>query len=332
MWSVSLPAWLIAGLLVPVAWNAWDGLSDRRAAREEAAMHLTRAEAALEEGDFARAEVAFGAAHRLRPLDPELQRQQMLARVRQAAEALGDDVAAVAYALDATADREGPAHHVARGRLALRDGDVDGAREHFEAAGDHVHAFLALAELHHAAGRKLEALDAYEAALRVAPRNLRVLNDLGVRYVGLGRHDEAVAVLQTALGVKDNGATRLNIGSALADLDRAPEAIEHLRRAAELVPGSAQVHRRLGEVLLQAGKLAEAEQSLLRSLALQQDLPTLLRLGALYEAGKLPDKAVAAYRKVVTLAGADPAQAQLVASAHARLAALALASPAPASP
>ena len=83
-----------------------------------------------------------------------------------------------------------------------------------------------------------------------------------------------------ALAVRDNAATRLNLGNALARTDPAG-AVEHLQRAAVLAPRLAEVWRRLGELLSVAGRQQEAEAALRRSLALETSAAALLAVGRL---------------------------------------------------
>jgi tetratricopeptide (TPR) repeat protein len=57
---------------------------------------------------------------------------------------------------------------------------------------------------------------------------------------------------------------RLELGRLLLELDRASEALEHLRRAARTLPGEPEVHYRLGQALQLTGDQAGAREALER--------------------------------------------------------------------
>jgi len=217
-------------------------------------------------------------------------------------------------------------------------------------------AGVALARLHLAAGETLEALSALEAARKQDPAHLGALNDLGVLYMKMDRVSDAVEVLEAALKVKDNSATRTNLAEALTRLDRKNEAIEHLKRAAVLAPESRSVKHRLAGLLLDTGKAKEAAPLLAALLPQEPDATSLVRVGKVFaQAGAHPQavgyfgralavnpqalgallpvglslealgqtaKAAEAYQRYVAAAAADPAHAARVKKAQARLAAL----------
>jgi tetratricopeptide (TPR) repeat protein len=81
-----------------------------------------------------------------------------------------------------------------------------------------------------------------------------------------GDRDRAVALLEQALarGAPNAGRVRLELGRLLLELDRGPEALEHLRLAARALPGEPEVHYRLGQALQLTGDAAGARDALAR--------------------------------------------------------------------
>jgi tetratricopeptide (TPR) repeat protein len=268
-----------------------------RAAEE----HLERARAATKRGQFARAEVAIGAALRLRPQDPRLQRETMEVLVQRGAAQqqtiTSDDVARLEYALEALSSDQ-PAHHTLRGHLAARAGDIEQARQAYLAA-DTAAGHVALSRIQLASDNRLAALTSLEIARTRDPHELNALNDLGVLYLQLERVDDAIAVLQAALEVKDNGASRLNLAEALTRAGREKEAVDHLRRAAVLDPASLAVRRRLAATLVKVGAHEEAARHLEQTLGDAPSTERLVELARIYRAAKRPDKAVAAYERAL---------------------------------
>lgn len=310
-WAIVVPLALIALLLVPVASRSARELARQREVDRAVAAHRTRAEQAIAAGDFRRAAVALGAARALAPTDPRVQLQAWHAELKRAAalpQAIRDeDLDELEYALEVVRSegRLTATKLTAQANVLLRRGDREKARALLEQARaaepGNLHALLALAGLHRATGRKVEALEAFEAAVKAAPEDLTALNNLGVHYLELGRTEEGLAMLGRAIAVQDNAASRLNLGEALVKLKRLEEALEHFQRAAALAPRSAEVYRRLGGLLLVGGKGADAERMLLKSLELQQDPVTALDLGVLYQVQGRHEQAAGLLRQVLAV-------------------------------
>ncbi|MGM0576757.1 MAG: tetratricopeptide repeat protein [Myxococcota bacterium] len=289
-WAGTAALVLIALLLIPVAWDRWDAHQARQDTRDAVEAHRERAAAAADAGEFEEAFAALEAARDLAPSNPSLQRARMKLRVRTAAErprTLDRDDAPLRYALEVTGD-EGPQAQVAAGQLALRDGRLEEARAHFEAALEvdesYAPAHLALGTVARRAGRPVEARGSFERAVDLVPDDVRALNNLGVVYLELDRTEEAVDAFEQAIDVRDNAASRLNLANALLGADRVPEAVAHLRRAAELEPGSAEIWRRLGSALRAGGELPAAAEALRRALELDRTPATAYTLALVEQA------------------------------------------------
>jgi tetratricopeptide (TPR) repeat protein len=299
-------------LLVPIAGYAaseWRRSSTRDRAVDR---HIERAFTAMASGELPRARTAVDSARAVAPEDPEVHHAMMAFNAKRAAElphTLADaDLDALDYALVAL--EEGPSRgmsrallKVARGQLAYERRRATQAMELFEEARKldpgYVHGHLAAARVLRDSGKSLEALQALEAAVDAAPANITALNNLGVHYAELKRREDAIKVYQRAIDAADNASTRLNMADALAAAGRAPEALEHLKRAAALAPDSAEVFRRLGALLQSGGNLAGAERMLLRSLDLNKDLKTAFNLGVLYQQQERYDRAAEVFGQIL---------------------------------
>ena len=141
--------------------------------------------------------------------------------------------------------------------------------------------------------RPHEAEAALRTAIALQPRYPKALNLLGVVVGELGRHEEAVALLEEAIRQAPRypkplynlgqlllsqerfsgalrcfeGALRLDahyldaaagLSEALQGIDRAPDAIERLRRLVRELPESARAHSLLGGACFSARRYAQA--------------------------------------------------------------------------
>ncbi len=151
---------------------------------------------------------------------------------------------------------------------------------------------------HHDAGRLAEAEAAYRRVLDAVPDRpeaLVLLADVAQRG---GADEEALALLQRAVGVMPSIAKfRHQLGVVLHKCGRVDEAIAQLRRALELRPDLADAYYSLGNALVTAGRAEEAIASYRRAVAAQPAFaPAHANLGiVLQDLGRVDD-ALAAFR------------------------------------
>ena len=89
----------------------------------------------------------------------------------------------------------------------------------------------------HQAGDILGAIDAYKAALAIAPTRADALSNLGAAYVRLGQYDEAIKQYEAALKADAlNNAVRLNLALAYYKSARPNDAIPQLKRVVSVRP------------------------------------------------------------------------------------------------
>jgi tetratricopeptide (TPR) repeat protein len=109
------------------------------------------------------------------------------------------------------------------------------------------------------AGRLPEAMQEYEAALRMKPNQADAHSNYGNILRNVGRLSEAIEECQTAVRLNPGLAgAHNNLANALLDEGRTVEAIEHYREAIRLKPDEAKTHYNLGNAWLKAGRSPEA--------------------------------------------------------------------------
>jgi tetratricopeptide (TPR) repeat protein len=97
---------------------------------------------------------------------------------------------------------------------------------------------------------------------------------LGTAYADVGRDDDALRALQTAVRLDGRlGAAHNALGSALFSLGRVEEALNELRRAAALDPRDETVQFNLGNALNRAGQPEAAAEAYARAIALNPEFP-----------------------------------------------------------
>jgi tetratricopeptide (TPR) repeat protein len=159
------------------------------------------------------------------------------------------------------------------GNLALRLGRVNEALEWLDRAvaldSRLVAAHIARSRALLVAGRAEAALAAAQQARALAPDQAQPAALAAEALIALRRDDEARPLLEQALALD---ATLLPACVALRDLlartGDYPAAVNLAQRAVALAPTDAVHHTRLGELLLEAGNLAQAEQALHHALHL----------------------------------------------------------------
>jgi aspartate beta-hydroxylase len=108
-------------------------------------------------------------------------------------------------------------------------------------------------------GRILEAEQAFLAILRDSPRETDALNFVAIVAHERGRYAQALALLERARGVNaDDPVTLTNLGVTNAALGRLDQAIDALRSALKIAPDLHLARLRLGEVMERAGRANDA--------------------------------------------------------------------------
>ncbi|MBI4379742.1 MAG: tetratricopeptide repeat protein [candidate division NC10 bacterium] len=140
-------------------------------------------------------------------------------------------------------------------------------------------------------------------ALAIDPTSSIAHNNLGSALADQGKLPEAVEHYRQALQIKpDYAGAHSNWGVALADQGKLAEAIEHYRQALQIKPNHAGAHNNWGLALARQGRLAEAIEHYRQALQIKPDhAGAHNNLGnALADQGKLPE-AVEHYRQALQI-------------------------------
>ena len=165
---------------------------------------------------------------------------------------------------DTVAKRPGnAAAHNNYGNILAQAGQPGEAIEQYDAAirldphfaDVHFNAGTALMKL----GRIPDAINHYEEAVHLAPNDVAALNELGNALTMAGRGPEAIERYEEALRIQPNFAkAERNLGRLLVMANRLPEAIATLRQVLTLHPSDPDLHSELGMALVLAGQASEA--------------------------------------------------------------------------
>jgi tetratricopeptide (TPR) repeat protein len=154
---------------------------------------------------------------------------------------------------------------------ALQDYDALIARQGTPGAADLIGRGASLVAL----GRYEEALASLQSAIQLAPRDAQAHIQRGVALLRLARHDEAVASFDRALEIQPDLPEVLNNrGVALAALARPKDALDSFLRSLVFKGSSADTHTNVGVVLKTLGRYDEAAASFGRALWHKPDDPT----------------------------------------------------------
>ena len=167
----------------------------------------------------------------------------------------------------------------------------------------HQFAWKVLGAVFGATGRKSQAVDANQTAVRLSPQDAAAHNNLGITLQELGRFDEAEASYRQAIVLKtDFAGSHYNLAVTLHALGKLIEAEASYRQAIALKADYVEAHNNLGNTIRELGKLDEAEASYRQAIALKPDYAEAhSNLGIiLHELGKL-DEAEVCYRQAITL-------------------------------
>src|SRR5215211_1130415 len=186
--------------------------------------YLERGRALLEEG---RLNEAIAELSRAASLDPKLSQAHSLL--------------AVAY------DRKG-----------LRDRAEDSYRRAIDVNERDPEALNNLGYSLYLSGNYRAAVDRLKKAARLAPSDSRILNNLALAQVRLGKYDDAYRNFARADGEFNGHA---NVAALLIRTGREDKAVEHLEAARKLQPESPNVLRQLAELYERTGRSEKANET-----------------------------------------------------------------------
>lgn len=155
--------------------------------------------------------------------------------------------------------------------------------------------------------RPREALSAFDRALKLLPRNADLLSNRGNALAALNRHREAADCYRRALAAEPGFVEAyINLGSALSAQGRSGEALDCLDRSVELAPQYSVAWFNRGVVLRRIGRLQEALASHQRATAIQPDFAAAWReMGSVYRELGQDREAVGVYEQALQVVPGD---------------------------
>lgn len=151
---------------------------------------------------------------------------------------------------------------------------------------DHLPAvYVTLGRIHRNAGQYDLALQEYQRALQLDPRNADAQIGLAASYDSAGRTADAEVAYRKAIALRPDYWDGYNyFGNFLADHQRQDEAIAQFKKAIQLTPDNAALYLNLAAVYIDKGDadFPDAEQALRKSIALQPSYPAYTNLAYLY--------------------------------------------------
>jgi len=121
-------------------------------------------------------------------------------------------------------------------------------------------------------GKLKEAIYHFSEALRIEPRNLKALNNMGVTLVLQGRYREAIDNFKAALKINPTDPdVHNNLGYALKNLGDPDTAMQYFSKALSIDPEHTGALNNRGVVLMNRGRLETAYRHFLRALELNPE-------------------------------------------------------------
>ena len=156
-----------------------------------------------------------------------------------------------------------------------------------------------------AQGRYLDAIDAYEVALRVAPKNNAILLNLALSHYKVGQIPQAASRLEQ-IGESGTMQARLLLADCLLQMDQNARVVKLLEPVVSQRPDDLAIAYLLGTALLRDGKVAEGQKLLDRILRNGDSAEARLLMGtARFGMGEFAD-ALKEFQRAVELNGELP--------------------------
>ena len=107
--------------------------------------------------------------------------------------------------------------------------------------------YLAKGLEHYKAGRHKEAVQSYQEAVRLAPKNANIHYNLGWAYYALGQWNQAVDAYQETLRLKpDSSNAHVSLGMTYHQQGRFGEAVKSYKEAVRIKPDMAEAYWNIG--------------------------------------------------------------------------------------
>lgn len=169
-------------------------------------------------------------------------------------------------------------------------------------------AWYFLGRIKYGENRFGDAVAAFDHALALRPRSVRVMNNLGLAYEGLDRSDYAAAAYRTAIsweGARPSDPEPfVNLGRLLLQRNQPLAAVAYLRHGVAIAPREYRAHQQLGQAYRRLQRLPEAQQELQAAVRLEPDNAALhYLLGQIYRQRGLLAEARVEFARTTALNG-----------------------------
>jgi len=174
----------------------------------------------------------------------------------------------------------------ALGELYVSEGRMAEAEEQFRRSIEvepNIMGYGSLGLIHWQRGDAKLAEQEWREALRLAPNDSSILNNLGLACTKQGRYTEAISFFRKAIELKpDDSSPHSNLGIAYEKTGQDGPAETEFRTALSLSPQKFETRNRLGMLYLDAGRLDEAEEQFHLSIKTQPNDSGYNGLGEMY--------------------------------------------------
>lgn len=169
--------------------------------------------------------------------------------------------------------------------------------------------YVTLGRIHSMTGKPDLALQEYQKALAINPRDADAITGMGGAYERMGRIADAEATFQKAAALRPDFWDGYNtLGNFYARQRKNQQAIAQFRHVLELTPDNAAAYTNLGRAYLNTGDrklVPEAEQAFKKSIELNPGYAAYANLGTLYDQQKRYADSAAATEKALAFNGND---------------------------
>jgi tetratricopeptide (TPR) repeat protein len=168
-------------------------------------------------------------------------------------------------------------------------------------------AWYYLGRMYYTKARFPESRKAFQKLLDLDPHDARAENNLGLILETEGRFSAAVDAYRSAIAWQEQSGhlseqPYVNLGNLLLEQGQTKEALEPLRKAAELAPRNAYCHLKLGAYYRKVGMLEDAQRELEKAVQLEPDNAAAhYQLGRLYKETQALDRAQAEFDRAAEL-------------------------------
>lgn len=167
--------------------------------------------------------------------------------------------------------------HSNLGVALLQQGQLDKAFNELQVALD----LLPVSETHNNMGMLLaskdqlvEAIEHYNEAIRLDPRNAKAYYNLGNAFLAQSKLEEAAAGYRTAISIKPDYAKALgNLAVVLSQQGKLDEAIYYFTEAARAEPGDVEFRCNLADALLEKGQIEKSAKEYREALQIEPGHP-----------------------------------------------------------